>query len=134
MPDAGAMIGEASKLVTQLSDGLTTWARRIEVKPFRLRVIGTAGSGKTQLAIGVLHDAVAAGHRGLYVCYNRPLADHVCAIAPREAHAMTFHQLCEAVANEAGGSAVQATNQALVDALALGYRPADIAVITFQGR
>jgi hypothetical protein len=260
MPDAGAAIGEASKLVTQLSDGLATWARRIQFNPFRLRVIGTAGSGKTQLAIGVLHDAVAAGHRALYVCYNRPLADHVRAIAPRESHIMTFHQLCEAVTIEAGtvvdfsdssafatleqtfstlppsdrfkfdvvivdegqdflqawveplerllqpdgrwwwledpmqnlyqrqeialpdwvevratsnyrsprdivrfigqlsgkplnieaaspldssnvelvsypgGSAVQATKQALADALALGYRPADIAVLTFQGR
>ncbi|CAD6559596.1 hypothetical protein LMG27952_06909 [Paraburkholderia hiiakae] len=102
MPDAGAMIGTASQLVTQVSSGLATWARNIHVEPFRLRVNGTAGSGKTQLAIGVLHDAAAAGKRALYVCFNRPLADYIGSIAPVTASVMSFHKLCRGLADDLG--------------------------------
>jgi len=102
MPDAGAMIGAASRLVTQVSSGLATWARNIDFEPFRLRVNGTAGSGKTQLAIGVLHDAAMAGKRSLYVCFNRPLADYVASIAPAAATVTSFHKLCRGLADEIG--------------------------------
>ncbi|QCP47898.1 DUF2075 domain-containing protein [Trinickia violacea] len=101
-PDVRAMIGEVSKFVTRVSGGLATWARSIEFKPFRLRVIGTAGSGKTQLAIRVLDDAVKAGQRALYLCYNRPLADHLRRIAPADSTVFTYHQLCQHVATRTG--------------------------------
>jgi KaiC/GvpD/RAD55 family RecA-like ATPase len=45
------------------------------MQPWRLRVRGTAGSGKTQLALQALQKAHAAGKSALYVCFNRPLAD-----------------------------------------------------------
>jgi hypothetical protein len=98
VPDASALVGRAEQLVTRVSQGLATWARRLEFTPFRLRVIGTAGSGKTQLALAVLADAAAMGRRALYVCYNRPLADHMAQVAPREADGIevaAFHQLCD---------------------------------------
>jgi hypothetical protein len=61
VPDVSALVGRAEQLVTRVSQGLATWARRLEFTPFRLRVIGTAGSGKTQLALAVLADAAAMG-------------------------------------------------------------------------
>lgn len=94
-PDTGALVGRAEQLVTRLSGGLATWARRLEFEPFRLRVIGTAGSGKTQLALAVLADAARAGRRALYVCFNRPLADHLSHVAPAGVEVATFHQLCD---------------------------------------
>jgi hypothetical protein len=94
-PDTGALVGRAEQLVTRLSGGLATWARRLEFAPFRLRVVGTAGSGKTQLALAVLGDAARAGRRALYVCFNRPLADHLARVAPEGAEVATFHQLCD---------------------------------------
>jgi hypothetical protein len=94
-PDTGALVGRAEQMVTRLSGGLATWARRLEFTPFRLRVIGTAGSGKTQLALAVLADAARAGHRALYVCFNRPLADHLARVAPEGVEVATFHQLCD---------------------------------------
>jgi hypothetical protein len=94
-PDTGALVGRAEQMVTRLSGGLATWARRLEFSPFRLRVIGTAGSGKTQLALAVLADAASAGRRALYVCFNRPLADHLARVAPAGAEVATFHQLCD---------------------------------------
>jgi hypothetical protein len=102
VPDVSALLGRAERLVTRLSGGLATWARRLEFDPFRLRVIGTAGSGKTQLALAVLHDAVAAGRRALYVCFNRPLADHLSRLAPEGAEVASFHHLCDRRLRAAG--------------------------------
>jgi hypothetical protein len=102
VPDASALVGRAEELVTRLSGGLATWARRLEFEPFRLRVVGTAGSGKTQLAVSVLADAAQAGRRALYVCFNRPLADHIARIAPPSAEVATFHQLCDRRLRAAG--------------------------------
>src|SRR5450631_1292961 len=80
--DPSALVGQARTWVTRLSGGLATWARRLEFEPFKLRVVGTAGSGKTQLALRVLEDAAAKGLRAQYVCFNRPLADHLARLAP----------------------------------------------------
>ena len=102
VPDVATVIGQARTLYTRLSGGLADWARCIECDPFRLRVIGTAGSGKTQLALNVLQDAVAAGRRPLYVCYNRPLADHVSLIAQPGATVATYHQLCDRILRSTG--------------------------------
>ncbi|WP_250493255.1 MULTISPECIES: ATP-dependent helicase [unclassified Caballeronia] len=101
-PDTNALVGAANTLVTRLSGGLATWARRLEFSPFRLRVIATAGAGKTQLAVRVMRDSLAAGKSVLYVCFNRPLADHIRAIAPKEARIANYHQLSASVARDAG--------------------------------
>lgn len=101
-PDASALVGAAGTLVTRLAGGLATWARRLEFSPFRLRVIGTAGSGKTQLAVQVMKDAVARGQRVLYVCFNRPLADHIARVAPPGVKVANYHQLCDWIARDAG--------------------------------
>ena len=103
-PDASALVGQAGTLVTRLSGGLATWARRLSFEPFRLRVTGTAGSGKTQLAVQVMKDAVGQGKRALYVCFNRPLADHIARVAPPDAKVATYHQLCDWVARDTGAS------------------------------
>jgi hypothetical protein len=102
VPEVNAIVGQAKTLYTRLSGGLTEWARQIECEPFRLRVIGTAGSGKTQLALAVFRDALAAGRRPLYVCYNRPLADHVALIAPPGGEVATYHQLADRILRDAG--------------------------------
>jgi hypothetical protein len=95
-PDPSAMIGCAANMVTRLSGGLATWARRLEFSPYRLRVIGTAGSGKTQLALAEYAAAIDAGLRPLYVCYNRPLADHIERLVPAGGRVATFHMLADA--------------------------------------
>jgi UvrD-like helicase family protein len=100
--DVSALVGRARTLVTRVSGGLAQWARQLEFAPFRLRVTGTAGSGKTQLALAEFRAAVEAGRRPLYVCYNRPLADHFAAIAPAGGWAGTFHMLCEQRLRETG--------------------------------
>lgn len=102
VPEVNAIVGQAEALYTRLAGGLAEWARKIDMTPFRLRVTGTAGSGKTQLAMAVFRDALAAGRRPLYVCYNRPLADHIAAIAPAGGEVVTYHQLCDRMLRDAG--------------------------------
>lgn len=102
VPEVGALAQVAEGLYTRLSGGLAAWGRRIECEPFRLRVIGTAGSGKTQLALAVFRDALTARRRPLYVCYNRPLADHMALILGGKGEVTTYHQLCDRVLREAG--------------------------------
>jgi hypothetical protein len=102
VPDVQSHIGQVDDLTTRLSGGLTEWARRITVDPHRLRVTATAGSGKTQLALAAYTDALDGGRRPLYVCYNRPLADHFARIAPAGGEIATYHQLCDRRLRDAG--------------------------------
>jgi hypothetical protein len=100
--DVSALMGHARKVVTRVSGGLAHWARRLEFEPFRLRINGTAGSGKTQLALAEFRATLDAGKRPLYVCFNRPLADHFSTIAPAGGLACTYHQLCDQRLRDAG--------------------------------
>ncbi|MBN8454107.1 ATP-dependent helicase [Accumulibacter sp.] len=100
--DVSALMGHARNLVTRVSGGLAQWARRLEFEPFRLRITGTAGSGKTQLALAEYRATIEAGKRPLYVCFNRPLADHFNRIAPPGGLACTYHQLCDQRLRDAG--------------------------------
>ncbi|HMS79387.1 MAG TPA: ATP-binding domain-containing protein [Burkholderiaceae bacterium] len=102
--DVNALVGQAQALVTRISGGLAHWARQLEFAPFRLHVDGTAGSGKTQLALAEHRDAIARGRRPLYVCYNRPLADHFAAVVPAGGEVCTFHTLCQRLLRDAGRS------------------------------
>jgi hypothetical protein len=100
--DVSALIGRAQTLVTRISGGLAHWARQLEFSPHRLRVSGTAGSGKTQLALAEYRAAIDSGKRPLYLCYNRPLADHFQRVAPPGGHVCTLHMLCDQRLRAAG--------------------------------
>jgi hypothetical protein len=103
--DVSALIGRARTLVTRVSGGLAHWARQLSIDPYRLRVTGTAGSGKTQLALAEYRATLASGGRPLYVCFNRPLADHFNTLVPAGGSACTFHMLCEQLLRTHGESA-----------------------------
>ena len=95
--DVTALSGRLSHQVRSLSGGLATWVPRITAPTGLIRVQATAGSGKTQLALGLLRRSAEQGLRSAYVCFNRPLADHLRDIAPpvsRGVEIATFHQLC----------------------------------------
>ncbi|HEX4855793.1 MAG TPA: ATP-binding domain-containing protein [Limnobacter sp.] len=106
VPEVGALSQAAETLVTRLSQGLEQWVGRLEFQPFRLRVSGTAGSGKSQLAFSELQKNSARKARTLYVCYNRPLSSHMAAQV-REAGlagavVYNFHALCDRMLRDAG--------------------------------
>ena len=93
VPDIDVVSRRARIETRRLAGGLTTWVQRLSMSPFRLRVSGTAGSGKTQLALAELQAAAHRGEQATYVCFNRPLAEAMRSIAPSGARVLTFHEL-----------------------------------------
>jgi hypothetical protein len=102
VPDVDAVIGQSEKMYTRVSGGLSEWAQKIDFSPFRLRVIGTAGSGKTQLALAAYRESLKQGRKPIYVCYNRSLADHVAKVVPSGGLVTGYHQLGDYVAKYIG--------------------------------
>ncbi len=102
VPDVNAVIGQTDKLYTRVSGGLSEWAQKIDFSPFRLRVIGTAGSGKTQLALSAYRESIKQGRKPLYVCYNRSFADHISKVAPEGGLVTGYHQLGDRIAKMIG--------------------------------
>lgn len=101
-PQLGLLGHSAKKQTTRLSSGLAQWAERLEFSPFRLWVQGTAGSGKTQLALMELKKAKRNKQTAMYVCFNRPLADAMKQVAPEPNNCMTFHELADFMAKQKG--------------------------------
>ena len=102
VPHIGLLGQSARSMTSRASGGLATWVSRLSISPHRLRIRGTAGSGKTQLALQELRHAARAGLQALYVCYNRPLADAVKAVAPDSVTVMTIHEFARVLGEQAG--------------------------------
>lgn len=92
--DLNVLKGQISTASHKLSDGMSLWVPRIISPSGVVRIQATAGSGKTQLALQLLSDAVINKQKSLYVCFNRSLADHMRKIAPANVLATNFHELC----------------------------------------
>ena len=93
-PSTSARIAHAQRASVALADGLATWVPRIQCATQAYAIQATAGSGKTQLAILLLKAAARSKQRCAYVCFNRPLADHMQTLCPATAQVTTFHELC----------------------------------------
>lgn len=100
--DVTALSCQLRNHVTRLSAGLATWVPRMTFPSGVLRVVGTAGSGKTQLALRLLRDADAGGLRATYLCFNRALADHMSKVAPVRTRVETFHEFALHVVKQSG--------------------------------
>lgn len=101
-PQIGLIGQSARQRTTRLSSGLAEWAERLEFSPYRLWVQGTAGSGKTQLALRELRKAVDQNQTAMYICFNRALVDSVKLSAPNPKNCWTFHELARFVAESQG--------------------------------
>lgn len=110
VPHIGLLGQSAREMTGRVSGGLATWVSRLSLAPHRLRVKGTAGSGKTQLALQELKQAARLDQQALYVCYNRPLADAVKAVAPKPRagtdmiSVLTIHEFARELGMQAGVS------------------------------
>ena len=120
-PHIGLLGRAARESTARLSGGLSTWAGRLSVEPWRLRVRGTAGSGKTQLALQLLEEAHAARRVALYVCFNRPLADAMRAVAPDPRMVVTFHELALRALQQSGKPAIDFGRDGAFDEIAASF-------------
>lgn len=100
--DVSTNITQVQELTKSLASGLATWVPKISHTGNLFVIQATAGSGKTQLALKLLQDGAKAKQRCCYVCYNRPLADHLAKLAPAAVEVTTFHQLCRDLAERNG--------------------------------
>jgi thymidine kinase len=94
IPDPSLRIGQSQRANRILAEGLATWVPRIFHPSRAYQINATAGSGKTQLALALLRAAAQQNKRSTYICYNRPLADHISRIAPVQTIASNFDELC----------------------------------------
>ncbi len=110
--DANADAAQPSRpgRTTRLRPGLATWAPRIKAPSGVLRVDGTAGSGKSQLASGWLKQADAAGQSAAYIAFNRAQVDRMARLAPPHTHVRTFHDLARELCLAAGITPVLGTD------------------------
>ena len=101
-PDVNAYKSKQKVVYTQLLEGLSEVIDSLEFEPFRLRIIGTAGSGKTQVTMRFCEQALGRGEKPLLLCYNRPLADKLAALAPDGVTTNTYHGFCKEMADQLG--------------------------------
>ncbi len=118
-PDVSTMVGRLQEASIRLSSGLATWVPRMNVPSGLIRVEGTAGSGKTQLALRLLREADVNGQRAIYICFNRALADHIARVVPVRVPAETFHEYAASVCRRASIE-VDFASAGMFDRLAAG--------------
>ena len=79
VPDIHARVSAQQEEFTRLSGGLADVIDSIEMSPLRLRVRGTAGCGKSQIAHRAYTRALATDRKPLLVCFSRPLRERLNA-------------------------------------------------------
>jgi hypothetical protein len=95
IPNISAHKSVHQKTFTRLVGGLGQFVENIEINPFRLKVEGTAGSGKSLIALKVYQNAVDAGRRPLLVCYSRPLKEKFLSTLGAGGLIQTWNGFCD---------------------------------------
>ena len=94
VPDVASYKSSQERVYRQLLSGLSDVIDNLEFEPFRLRVTGTAGSGKTQVTLAFCDRMLAQGKKPLLLCFNRPLADKFREIARDGVTVNTYYEFC----------------------------------------
>lgn len=95
VPDIYTHIGSQEKQFVRQSGALADILTNLEMEPFRLKISGTAGSGKSLFARRFLDREVALNRKVLLVCYNRPLADRIRESVGETGKVNTFYGFCD---------------------------------------
>ncbi len=94
VPDVHAHVAAQGKSFARLSGGLRDAVRNLEMSPFRLRVYGVAGCGKTLVARDFFERALDQGKRTLLLCFNRPLSERLRLGVRDGGQVTTWYGLC----------------------------------------
>jgi hypothetical protein len=94
---------EEDRKIVELTEN-QAWVRSFVLHRKRAAVMGTAGSGKTLLAISIAERLAEVGRRTLLTCFNKLLAEHLrdCVGQRPNLEVAHFHGLCRRLAKEAG--------------------------------
>ena len=94
VPDIHAHIDAQDTAFVRRAGGLAELLSRLEMDPFRLRIRGTAGCGKSLVAREVHDRVIENGRRPLLVCFNRNLAERLRARVKAGGYVDTWHGFC----------------------------------------
>lgn len=94
VPDIHSRRRRLDERFVRLSEGLVNFIDNLQFEPFRLRVVGTAGCGKSLLASHRYARSVEAGRRTLLLCFNRPLAEMLRTQLPSGGTSNSWHGFC----------------------------------------
>jgi hypothetical protein len=81
VPDIHARIMVGDKRYAAATGELATTIMNLAGNPLRLAIRGTAGCGKTQVALQLWNAAVLSGRRPLLICFNRDLKEKMKTLA-----------------------------------------------------
>lgn len=95
VPDIHTHIDSQEKQFVQQSDALADILTNHEMEPYRLRILGTAGSGKSLFARRFLDREVTSKRKTLLDCYNRPLSDRLKISDGDTGVVNTFYGFCD---------------------------------------
>jgi len=95
VPDIHTHIGSQEKQFVRQSGPLADILTNLEMEPYRLKLSGTAGSGKSLFASRFLARESAAARKVLLVCFNRPLADLIRQSVGDAGQVNTFMGFCD---------------------------------------
>ena len=71
-----------NKCYQEMASNLVDVVNNLELTPYKLRVAGTAGSGKSLLAAEFYQRQLEQNRRVLFLCFNRPLMDQLINTLP----------------------------------------------------
>ncbi|MYB35510.1 MAG: AAA family ATPase, partial [Gammaproteobacteria bacterium] len=74
----------------------------LDMHPFRLKISGTAGSGKSQFARQFFDRELANNRKILLLCFNRPLSDQLKAGIGTSGKVNTFYGFCDEFLDSVG--------------------------------
>ncbi len=95
VPDIHTYIGSQERRFVRQSGALADILTNLQMEPFRLRISGTAGSGKSLFARRYFDREAAKNRKTLLVCFNRPLADRIRNSIGASGRVNTFHGFCD---------------------------------------
>ena len=75
VPSIHQHISSQEKTYIRQTGALASVLSNLTMSPYRLRINGVAGSGKSHIARQLMARSCDKGHKVMMLCYNRPLAD-----------------------------------------------------------
>ncbi len=101
-PDVSTFVTSQERVFTGMVEGLADVIEKLEFSPFHLRVVGTAGAGKSHLTLRLCEKALSRGQKPLLLCFNRPFKDQLMPLAPKGVTVNTYYGFCSEFAESAG--------------------------------
>ncbi len=102
VPDIHTHIGSQERQFVRQSGALADILMHLEMAPFRIRISGTAGSGKSLFARRYVDREATDSRKILLVCYNRPLAERLSESIGNAGRVNTFYGFCDAFLQSVG--------------------------------